>query len=355
MENNTDRKYFDMVKYIKRNGRRKDDRTGTGTISTFGYNITFDMSDGFPLLTSKKMHANGIIHELVWFLNGETNIKYLIDNNVNIWNGDAYKYYLNNTSDKTPLTMDEFVDKLKTDGDFCDHFGELGPIYGRQWRDAGGWTELTVADKKDHNGFLPFVETKHRGIDQMAKIINLLENDPDSRRMILSAWNVKDLPEMKLPPCHFGFQCYTYLMTIDERRDEWCKSIGKNKSYGEDMTHESLDKETFPTRKLDLNWFQRSVDTALGLPYNIASYGILLHLLANQVNMIPGELKFSGGDCHIYLNQLDGLNEQLSLCETYDLPDIIISKNATIDNFKFEDVEIKNYKSAKRIKMPLSN
>ncbi len=254
-----------------------------------------------------------------------------------------------------PLSKEEFMKRIKTDSDFCNRWGDLGPIYGHQWRNAGGWTEVLLDTKKDHNGFYPFIEKNHKGVDQMQKIIDLLENDPDSRRIILSAWNVKDLPDMKLPPCHFGFQCYTQVMTLPERISEYCKSIGKDISYGEDMTHDILDRENFPKRKLDLNWFQRSCDVPLGLPYNIASYGILLHLLANQVNMIPGELKFSGGDCHIYLNQLDGLNEQLSLCETYELPDIIISKEATIDNFKFEHVEIKNYKSAKKIKIPLSN
>jgi len=356
MKNNTDKKYFGIVEHIKKYGRKKSDRTGTGTISIFGYNMEFDLSEGFPLITSKKMHYNGIIYELVWFLNGDTNIKYLVDNGVNIWNGDAYKYYTNNVpKGEQELSMKEFIEKMKTDKQFCKIWGELGPIYGKQWRDAGGRIETTLSDKKNEKGYYPFIEKHIKGVDQMARVIDKLENDPDSRRIILDSWNVTDLDDMKLPPCHFGFQCYTYELTEEERVGKWCESIGKHISYGEDMTHEKLDDKEFPRRVLDLQWFQRSVDTALGLPYNIASYAILVHLLANQVNMIPGTLKFVGGDCHIYLNQLDGINEQMNLSETYDLPTIEISKGTTIDNFKFEDVKIHNYNSAKRINMPLSN
>jgi thymidylate synthase len=355
MKNNADKKYFDLVNYIKHNGRKKGDRTGTGTISIFDYGMSFDMSEGFPLLTSKKMYYDGIIHELVWFLRGDTNIKYLVDNNVNIWNGDAYKYYVNNSGNDNVLTEKEFIEKIKNDNNFCLMWGDLGPIYGKQWRDSGGWTEQVLSNVKNEDGYYPFKEVRHKGIDQISNIIDQLLNNPDSRRIIVDAWNVSDMDKMKLPPCHFGFQCYTYEMSENERVYEWCKSINKDISYGEDITHDILDGEGFPKRKLDLKWFQRSVDTALGLPYNIASYGILLHLLASQVNMIPNRLIFSGGDCHIYLDQLDGINEQLSLNETYELPTITINKGATVDNFKFEDVKIDDYNSAKRIKMPLSN
>jgi len=353
MENNTDRKYFDMVKYIKQNGREKSDRTGTGTISLFDYNISFDMSEGFPLITSKKMHYNGIIHELVWFLKGDTNIKYLVDNGVNIWNGDVYKFYLNNIKDKTPLSDKEFIEMIKTDEDFCDMWGDLGPVYGQQWRDAGGWTELVLSKKKDHNGFFQFVKKRHKGIDQITNLVNQLTNNPDSRRMVVDAWNVKYLPDMKLPPCHFAFQCYTYVMTESERIEEWCKSLVKDISYGEDMTHEDLNKSNFPTRKLDLKSIIRSNDIFLGCPYNIASYALLTHLLANEVNMIPGKLSITIGDAHIYLNHLEACEKQLNQ-KTYKLPNVSISKKSIFD-IEFDDIKILNYKSSPRIKGELSN
>lgn len=190
--NTLDKKYLNLVRYILDNGIKKIDRTGTGTISIFDYTMRFDMSEGFPLLTSKKMFTKGVIHELIWFLKGDTNIKYLIDNDVHIWDGDAYKAYLAKSKD-TNLSREEFIQKIKNDTIFCEKWGELGPIYGKQWRD---WN----------------------GIDQIKNLINDLKSNPDSRRLLVNAWNVGDLQQMTLPPCHFGFQCYTQEMTLVERK-----------------------------------------------------------------------------------------------------------------------------------------
>lgn len=353
MKNNTDREYLDMVKYIIQNGRKKEDRTGTGTISLFDYNISFDLSEGFPLITSKKMYYDGIIHELLWFLKGDTNIKYLVENNVNIWNGDAYKFYKNNTKDKIPLSMKEFIELIKKDDNFCNTWGYLGPIYGKQWRDAGGWVENIPSQEKDVNGLLLFDKKTHKGIDQIAKIIDTLINNPDSRRMVVSAWNVEDLDEMTLPPCHYSFQCYTHLMTLDERMIEWYKQGNKDISHERDLTHELLDSYGFAKRKLDLKAIIRSNDIFLGCPYNIASYAMLTHLLANEVNMIPNKLSITIGDAHIYLNHIEACEKQLTQ-KTYNLPKVSISKKSIFD-IEFDDIKILNYKSSSRIKGELSN
>lgn len=300
--NSVDKQYFDLLKHIIKNGVKKTDRTGTGTISVFDYTMRFNMSEGFPLLTSKKMFTKGIIHELIWFLKGDTNIKYLQDNDVHIWDGDYNK---------------------SGRGD-----GELGPIYGKQWRN---WD----------------------GIDQILNLINDLKNNPDSRRLMVSAWNVGELDQMTLPPCHYGFQCYTHEMDITERISEWCKLIGKHISYGEDMSEETLDILNVPKRKLSLKWNQRSVDTFLGLPFNIASYGFLLHILAKEVNMIPSDLIFSGGDVHLYSNHIEVAKEQLTR-QTFDLCKLVLNNN-TMDDLKYEDFQIMNYVSDKVLKGELSN
>ena len=368
-KNNVDRQYFELAKKILYKGRKKSDRTGTGTVSIFGSEMRFDMSEGFPLLTSKKVFTKAVIHELIWFLRGDTNIKYLLKNDVHIWDGDAYKHYTKTPLDKLSedecklvsashklfdhFDKDEFIEKIMTDESFCKKFGDLGPIYGHQWRNWGGYSETHLSNEKDENGFLKYYEKKIHGFDQIKKLLDDLRNDPDSRRLIVSAWNVDALDDMKLPPCHYGFQCYTYEMDLQERRYEWCMSLGKDISYSEDVTHEWLDDIEFPKRKISLKWHQRSVDFSLGLPFNIASYAILLHLIANEVGMLPDELIFTGGDTHIYLNQIDGIKEQLKQ-ETFELPSIELSNDSIFD-VKFEDIKIVNYRSSKRISMPLSN
>lgn len=347
MNNNVDKQYLKFIEHILDNGVVKSDRTGTGTISVFDYSMRFNMDEGFPLLTSKKMFTKAVIIELIWFLNGDTNIKYLIDNGCNIWNGDAYKNYErqeresynkfanNPVLDVQPLELlskEQFVEKIKIDNDFAKRWGELGPIYGKQWRN---WT------------------SENEQVDQIKDLIDSLKLNPDSRRLIVSAWNVGDIDLMVLPPCHYGFQCYTTEMPFEERVQRWIKSIDKDIPYAKDITPEKLDELNFPKRKLDLKWTQRSCDVPLGIPFNIASYAFLLHLLAREVNMIPHELIFSGGDCHIYLNQIDGIKSQLNN-ETFILPKLELY-NSSIFDVKYEDFKIVNYQSCDSINLPLSN
>ncbi len=366
MKNNVDKQYLKYLEYILENGVEKRDRTGTGTLSIFDYSMRFKMSEGFPLLTSKKVFLKGVIHELIWFLRGDTNIKYLVDNGVNIWNGDAYKNYANKVSLSSSgkwckvvegengnhpqlYTQEEFINKIKTDDEFAKEWGELGPVYGKQWRSWDGFEQQPIGW---HHGSPSEYRTVSKN-DQISDLINRLKTEPDSRRLLVSAWNVSDLPKMALPPCHFGFQCYTSELSYQQRIKWWCDSLGKNISYADDINESKLDKLNVPKRKIDLKWFQRSVDSPLGLPFNIASYAILLHLLAKEVNMVPGDLIFNGGDCHIYLNQINGVKEQL-LRKTFKLPKIKLN-NKSIFDFKYEDLEIVGYVSSPTIHFPLSN
>jgi thymidylate synthase len=365
--NNVDKQYLEYLQHIMDNGVIKGDRTGTGTISVFDYSMRFKMSEGFPLLTSKKIFTKGVIYELIWFLRGDTNIKYLVDNDIHIWDGDAYKNYVNKVSLSSSgewckvvegengnhpeiYTKEEFINKIKTDSEFAKKWGDLGPVYGKQWRAWGGWEKKPAGW---HHGAINHFKSVAKN-DQIVDLIDRLKNDPDSRRLIVMAWNVEEIPRMVLPPCHFGFQCYTSELSLEERIKWWCDSLGKSIHYAEDMNNTKLDKLGAPKRKLDLKWFQRSVDSPLGLPFNIASYAILLHLLAKEVNMVPGDLIFNGGDCHIYLDQVDGVKEQLKR-ETYQLPKIKLHNNSIFD-FKYDDVEIIGYdEKIKTIKFPLSN
>jgi thymidylate synthase len=305
--NQLDKDYLELLKDIMTNGVEKDDRTGTGTISVFGRQIRHDMSKGFPLLTTKKMAIKTMMTELKWFLKGDTNIKYLVDNGCNIWNGDAYKRY---KEDKGTLAMGpkSFIQKIKTQDRFAEMWGELGPIYGKQWRE---WTEYYV---EKFNGGNPIIV--ERTSDQIENLINDLKTNPDSRRLMVSAWNVGELDKVVLPPCHYGFQCYV--------------------SEG----------------KLSLMWNQRSVDTFLGLPFNIASYGTLLLLLCEETGYKPGELIGNLGDTHLYKNHIDQANEQCGR-QSYDLPTIELS-NVDVLNGEF-DYEIKDYECHPTIKAPLSN
>ena len=348
MKNNADKQYLEFLNYILENGEVKGDRTGTGTISIFDYSMTFDMSEGFPLLTSKKVFTKAVIHELIWFLRGDTNIKYLVDNGVHIWDGDAYKNFCNSHTEIF-VTQEEFIERIKDDDEFAKKWGELGPVYGKQWRRWGGY-------KKVVNGWHHGIPSGYKDVpvgDQISDLINDLKNNPDSRRLIVSAWNVGELDQMVLPPCHNFFQCYTSLVKLEDRIKWYCDSVGRDISFGEDFTEEFLNEENVPTRKLSLKWNQRSCDVPLGIPFNIASYGILLHLLAKEVNMIPHQLKFTGGDCHIYLNQVDGVKEQLQR-NTHDLPKLVLS-NTSIDELKYDDIKIVDYKSEPTISFPLSN
>jgi thymidylate synthase len=280
--NNLDKQYTDLLQDILNNGIIKQDRTGTGTLSVFGRQIRHKMSDGFPLLTTKKMAWKTMVTELLWFLRGDTNIKFLVDNGCNIWNGDAYKNYINKFKETpwqfTPDTIEEFINRIKTDEEFAKENGELGPIYGKQWR---RWE----TDDED----APRYEHWKKDIDQIANLINELKTNPDSRRLMVNAWNVGELDQMVLPPCHYGFQLYTRKTT----REEKITNPGKY-------------------RAISLMWNQRSVDTFLGLPFNIASYGLLLEIIAKEVNMIPDELIGSLGDVHLYNNHIEQAKEQLT-------------------------------------------
>ena len=301
--NNLDLQYQHLLQDILLEGKEKTDRTGTGTISVFGKQIRHKMSEGFPLLTTKKMAIKSIMTELKWFLRGETNIRYLVRNGCNIWNGDAYKTYQRACMyelDRDELTMEEFVNKIKTDESFARVWGELGPVYGKQWRRV----------EKRH-GSSPTYK-----VDQIKNLVELIKENPDSRRLMVNSWNPAELDEMVLPPCHYGFQCYVN------------------------------------DGKLSLMWNQRSVDTFLGLPFNIASYGMLLLLLCEETNLEPGELIGNLGDTHLYKNHLEQAEEQ-RLRKSFQLPTVELSN---VDVLKGEfDYEIIGYQSHPTIKAPLSN
>ena len=256
------------MRHVLEHGTRKTDRTGTGTLSVFGHQMRFDLGEGFPMLTTKKLHLRSIIHELLWFLNGETNTKYLKDNGVSIWD------------------------------EWADENGDLGPIYGYQWRH---WPTPGGGQ-----------------IDQIEQVLKQLRETPDSRRMIVSAWNVGEIPRMKLPPCHAFFQFYV------------------------------------ADGKLSCQMYQRSADIFLGVPFNIASYALLTHMFAQQTGYAPGDFVWTGGDCHLYSNHLDQVNEQLSR-SLYPLPQLKIArKPASMFDYRFEDFEITGYQSHPHIKAPVA-
>jgi thymidylate synthase len=395
-----DKKYQELLQDILENGVEKKDRTGTGTISVFGRQIRHKMSDGFPLLTTKKMYWKGIVTELLWFLRGDTNIKYLVNNGCHIWDGDAYKFYCkshwsppsnpggpllgDNLISVRPIqySKEEFINKIKTDDEFAKKWGSLGKIYGKQWRrwKIGErklrWTQLseeqklTVSKETLENTHIDVAFfTEERIVDQIQNLIEQLKTNPDSRRLMVSAWNVGELDKMVLPPCHYGFQVYTRELSLEERFELY-KPGGKFSAFQEQYpgTHKRnnpdklLDAFNIPKRAISLMYNARSQDVPLGTPFNIASYGLLLVIIAKMVNMVPDELITNMGDCHIYKNQIDGIKEQLTR-EPYLLPKLAISDDvnftSTIDEFlnscSISDFKIENYKSHPMIKMPLSN
>lgn len=342
--NNLDKQYQTLLQTILDYGIVKSDRTGTGTKSIFGYTIRHNMKEGFPLITTKKMYFKGIVTELLWFLRGDTNIKYLVDNDCHIWDGDAYKNYFNKTKDLTkdnfevkgngviiikgfdlksinqygaisgtisdsyfrPFTQEEFVNKIKTDDEFAEKWGELGPIYGAQWRAFGGYNK--VPSGWTHGSVTSF--KKVAKCDQLANLISDLKTNPDSRRLMVTAWNPEELDQMTLPPCHYGFQMYTRELSLSERTEYKKKRDGIARTFAP-YTHQMLDGSNIPTRAISLMWNQRSVDTFLGLPFNIASYGLLLEIIAKEVNMVPDELIGNLGDTHLYLNHIEQAKEQI--------------------------------------------
>lgn len=262
------RAYLDLMRHVRDHGTRKSDRTGTGTLSVFGHQMRFDLNQGFPAVTTKKLHFRSIIHELLWFLKGDTNIAYLKENNVSIW--------------------DEWADAQ----------GELGPIYGRQWRSWPAPDDNTI--------------------DQISQVVEQLKTNPDSRRIIVSAWNVGQLDEMALAPCHAFFQFYV------------------------------------ADGKLSCQLYQRSADIFLGVPFNIASYALLTHMLAQQARLELGDFIWTGGDCHLYLNHLEQVEKQLAR-EPMPLPKLIIKRHPdSIFDYQFDDFDIQNYQSHPGIKAPVA-
>jgi len=277
--------YLDFLQHILQKGRPKDDRTHTGTISTFGYQMRFDMEDGFPLLTTKKVHLKSVIHELLWFVKGDTNIRYLVHNDVRIWNEWPYEKF-KSSPDYHGETMSEFVDKIKEDESFATSHGDLGPVYGKQWRSFEG---------------------KSVSIDQLKEVIDQIKNNPGSRRLIVNAWNPPLLKDMALPPCHMMYQFYVN------------------------------------DGKLSLQFYQRSADAFLGVPFNIASYALLLMMVANVCNLGLGELIQTLGDAHIYSNHLDQVNLQLSRTPK-KLPTMTIKgTHKDIESFQYEDFVLEGY------------
>ncbi len=354
--NKLDKQYQDLLQTILDYGVEKKDRTGTGTKSIFGYTIRHNMKDGFPLLTTKKMPFKTITTELLWFLRGDTNIKFLVDNNCHIWDGDAYKNYCKivgsieepdysvhvddpNQNCTRLMTMEEFIDKIKTDDEFAKKWGDLGPVYGKQWRDWGS--------KKRYGDYEP---PMYGGIDQIQNLINDLKNNPDSRRLMVNAWNVAEIDQMTLPPCHYGFQVYTRELTYKER---------VALTMFEEIKKEHMDELGVPTKAISLMWNQRSVDTFLGLPFNIASYGLLLTILAKEVNMVPDQLIGNLGDTHLYLNHLDQAKEQIGR-EPFELPTLnqlptYEGSRPSIESYVIGDFTLNDYQSHPSIKAPLSN
>lgn len=355
--NNIDKQYQALLQDILDNGVRKSDRTGTGILSVFGRQIRHKMSEGFPLLTTKKMAWKTMVTELLWFLRGDTNIKYLVDNGCNIWNGDAYKNYEKTVKESITRATEEgilkdddsegfsyistetFIDRIKADPEFAKKWGELGPIYGAQWR---RWIKYEEEWYQAHNE-IP--------IDQIANLINELKTNPDSRRLLVSAWNVGELDAMVLPPCHYAFQVYTRELSVQESLELQNNSLYFNE-YGEPTN--------VPTRAISLKWQQRSVDTFLGLPFNIASYALLLEIIAKEVNMVPEELIGDLGDTHLYLNHVEQAKEQITRTP-FELPTLKIedevkwSEGDCLPSYSVIDFTIENYQSHPAIKAPLSN
>jgi thymidylate synthase len=336
--NKLDKQYQDLLQSILDYGVEKQDRTGTGTKSIFGYTIRHNMQDGFPVLTTKKMAWKTMVTELLWFLRGDTNIKFLVDNGCHIWDGDAFKNFMDTSEGDPDLiwNQEQFINMIKTDDEFAKQWGELGPVYGKQWRNWGNF--FYDNPDPDGDGF------RHLKVDQIQNLINDLKTNPDSRRLMVNAWNVGELDQMVLPPCHYGFQIYTRELTMKERFE-----AAGGKEPGTEI----------PTRAISLMWNQRSVDTFLGLPFNIASYGLLLTILAKEVNMVPDQLIGNLGDTHLYLNHIEQAKEQIGR-EPFELPTLnqfptYEGSRPSIESYVVGDFTLKDYQSHPSIKAPLSN
>jgi thymidylate synthase len=382
--NNLDKQYTDLLQDILENGVTKSDRTGTGTLSVFGRQIRHKMSEGFPLLTTKKMSFKTITTELLWFLRGDSDIRFLWENNCKIWDGDWEKNYKTTCSE--PYTIEEVKQKVK-DGNhsFHDSMFDMGQIYGKQWRN---WTKF-----QQYKGEKT-IDTYQ--IDQIQNLINDLKTNPDSRRLMVNAWNVGELDQMVLPPCHYGFQVYTRELSISERVNLFMQGK-KVERFLEKITNKDLDEANIPTRSISLMWNQRSADLFLGIPFNIASYGLLLEILSKEVNMVPDELIGNLGDTHLYLNHIEQAKEQIGRQMTWEekiqwvikntgleMDNVLITKELykkttpthtrepfelptlnqfptytgtrpSIESYVVGDFTLKDYQSHPPIKAPLSN
>lgn len=285
------RAYHDLLSHLLHDGTPKQDRTGTGTRSTFGYSLRIPLVEGFPLLTTKRVHFRSIVHELLWFLRGETNIRPLLENKVTIWSDWPLARY-NRAHPAEPLTQAAFEARILEDDAFAAAWGDLGPVYGKQWRDFGG-------------------------VDQMAWVVDEIRRNPDSRRLMVSAWNPPELPFMALPPCHLLFQFYV------------------------------------AEGKLSCQVYQRSADVFLGVPFNLASYALLVHLVAQQTNLEPGDLVWVGGDVHLYENHIEQAQEQLRR-EPRPLPRIEIHPAKSLFDYRFEDIVVHGYDPHPAIKAPVA-
>jgi thymidylate synthase len=374
-----EQQYLALLAEIIESGTHKGDRTGTGTRSLFGRQLRHRMSNGFPLLTTKHVSLRNVATELIWFLRGRTDLRWLLNRNCHIWVGDAYKKYRQYAGSlEEPdysvhvddpresrirlMTRQEFIDEILRNDWFSGRFGDLGPVYGKQWR---SWqVELEHADGVSYYKYPP--------IDQVENLIRDLRENPDSRRMMVTAWNPSQIESMVLPPCHYGFQLWTRELTINERIDHWFKHCKPNRDVVDSVDAMSESERLkylshIPTRTVSLLWTQRSVDTPLGLPYNIASYALLLELIGREVGMIPDELICSLGDCHVYEDQVELARTQLQR-EPYHLPSLHIDEryeyyggkrelsfSEKVDQLEPEWFTTVNYDHHPRINYPLSN
>lgn len=401
------RQYLNLLETVFTHGREKKDRTGTGTRSQFGPQMRFDLTEGFPLVTTKKVHLRSIIHELLWFLKGDTNIQYLKDSGVSIWDEWARE---ETRSVPCVYTVEERASILRkrssVDGKTTDWYneweagllegdddeakmvvldsqnvpregcreetiqGELGPVYGKQWRD---WTDIKTAQLWDEEGQAALLAKGYvrlgnddapasqcqvyyrRSTDQISKVIDQLRNDPDNRRIIVSAWNVGELDEMALAPCHAFFQFYTRELTVNERM-AWAMEHTDLPTLG-DMANAGVDyleRNNVPTRGLSCQLYQRSADIFLGVPFNIASYALLTEMVAQQVNMVAEEFIWTGGDVHLYSNHVEQAELQLSR-DPLPLPKLkIVRKPDSIFDYQFEDFVVEGYESHPAIKAPVA-
>jgi len=344
--NKVDTEYFRIVNDILTNGKLKKNRTGVDTIGIFGAQAKYNVDlNAFPLLTTKKVHWPAIVHELLWFISGDTNIKYLVDNNVRIWNEWAYKRYVDKCGAEVINTQDEFIQKIKNDAEFAKEWGELGEgTYGGMWRNFPFYTQ--------DNEFVGSSTVKGVSaeywtfgqVDQLQKVINKLKTNPDDRRMIVSAWHPYWVDQCALPPCHCLFQFHTEELTQDERFDLYRES-GGNKGWVSvpEMNEKVLNDANIPTRRLNCLLYQRSNDFFLGVPFNIASYSLLTAMIAHVTNMVSGTFTHSHGDAHLYINHLDQIKLQMSR-EPKALPSLWLNPEVkSLFDFKYDDIKLLNY------------